>query len=134
MISSLWTDKARSIYGSVALAAGGVGYMVGGVIASTAVRTAVAFAKYCPNHGEPVETPFGTMTCQPLARLVEEQEVALPILSWVAPVVLSAGCLLLAYNYVTTGAISGCCRKRNFIDVTKVGTDVFDHDKMFDNN
>lgn len=132
MISSLWTDKARSICGGALLAAGGVGYMVGGVIASTAVRTAVAFAQYCPNHGEPVQTPFGTMTCNPLAQLVEHQEVALPILTWVAPVVLGVGSLLLTYNYVTAGGISTCCRKRNFVDISKVGAERFDHDRMFD--
>lgn len=131
MISALWTDKARSICGSIALAAGGVGYIVGGVIASTAVRTAVAFAQYCPNHGEPVKTPFGTMTCQPLKQLIEHEEVLLPLLSWAVPIAVCTGSLLLTYNYLSTGGISTCCRKRNFVDISQLGQTGFDHDRMF---
>lgn len=133
MVSALWNDRTRSICGGVALAAGGIGYMVSGIIASTAIRTAVAFAKYCPNHGEPVETPFGIMTCRPLGILVEQQQVALPALSWVAPVLLGVGSLLLTYNYVTAGGISTCCRRRAFVDINQLGSPpAYDHDKMFD--
>ncbi len=123
MVSALCSDRAKGIYGLLAAGTGAVFCLVNGVMSTTAVKTAVAYATYCPNHGEPVTTPTGLMTCGPLGRLVAREEVVLPLFSWIAPVIFFAGVGCIAHRYFSTGAISDCCRKRTFVDVSSLAND-----------
>lgn len=101
MVSSLAcfvSQRARNIYGGMSVVLAGAGYIGAGVVASTAVGVAVSFAKYCPNHGEPVTTPLGTMTCTQLSVVVADQGVLLPLFAWTVPVIASAASVFVVYK------------------------------------
>ena len=115
-----YSDRIRSAMGYTVLALGGAFGLINGVMSSTVIKTAESFAKYCPNHGEPVPTPFGIMTCPPLANLVDAQEVLVPLLNWAVPVVVGVGAALLAYNRYTIGSTSTCCERRRVIQIDDV--------------
>lgn len=104
MVSSLGffvSQRARNIYVGMSAVVASAGYFSSGVLASTTVRVAIAFASYCPNHGEPVSTPLGSMTCNELSRLVADQAIILPILSWTVPVAASAVSAFVVYRVAT---------------------------------
>lgn len=103
MVSSLAcfvSQRARNVYGGVSVVVAAAGYISAGVLASTAVGVATAFAKYCPNHGEPVTTPLGAMTCKELSRVVANHEVIVPLLSWTVPLIASAASVFIVYKVV----------------------------------
>ncbi len=111
-LSNLFSNKAKNIIGAATVALAGVTYLGNGIIASTAIKVATAYATYCPNHGEPVTTPLGAFTCLELKKIVTTQDTLMPLLSWTTPIVVTAATVFIFYKLAQREDL-GCCYTRN---------------------
>lgn len=120
-ISSLCVARGVNVCGYTALGLGGLSYVTQGVLSITATKTAEAFARFCPNAGEPVSTGLGNMTCSSLESLVNAESVLVPLFAWTVPIVACVASAFIAYQ-VTHGGCS--CKRRDYTEITNTGLPV----------